>query len=68
LHPITPPPRGIYVCHWLDAAGDVLLVAVTGDGRRIAELPCKPATRDEAHATLKHLLDALDPIAVLRVI
>jgi hypothetical protein len=67
---ISPPARGVYTLDYYDAAGDVLLVAITSDGRRIAELPCKP---DEAAVLkvkriLSRQLDDFDPVRVLRAI
>lgn len=63
--------RGVFVAPWMGENGEIILVAVTSDGRRIAERLVPFGVSGHLIADeLWELLDAVDPDrrAVMRVI
>ena len=65
-HPTTLLPRGVHVPPCLDAAGDMIAMAVTSDHRCICWLPFTPETKSQVAASLWAVLDRADPERVLR--
>ena len=65
----TSAVRGVWVSQWRGPNGETILVAVTRDGRRIAERVLGPGDGHvQAADELWELLDRLDPMPILQVI